>query len=68
MQFKVRIVNKAGLDAGDSFNEKDEIGNYTTVFNDMFEANTPKEARKLARAKYPIKNGYRLGFTKKVRS
>lgn len=52
MLMKVRIINK-----------KDMLmkGFLKGTFNDLFEANTKKEALKLAREKYPANKGYTLG-------
>lgn len=52
MLMKVRIVDKEKM-LMDGF--------LAGTFNDLFEANSKKEALKLAREKYPANKGYVLG-------
>ena len=65
--WKVRLVNVKALLDGANFNHRDENGKFDVIFNEVFPGKTPREARKLARVKYPLNKGWRLGFTKKCR-
>lgn len=63
MKFLQRLINTKEL-MNNGFNSKDKNGNYNAVWNEEFEAETPKVARIKARRKYP---NCELGFTKKVK-
>lgn len=52
MLMKVRIINEK---------EMLDKGFLAGTFNDLFEASSKKEALKLAREKYPRKDGFSLG-------
>jgi hypothetical protein len=70
MMWTQRIVNEKLLhdpNINVSFNMKDKDGKYELCWNERFEGNTPRQARKAAREKYPLNKGYRLGFTRKVK-
>ncbi len=66
MKWLCRLVNRDGLRMLGQ-DHKDSNGKYDVVFNEEFDGDTPREARKAARVKYPLRSGWRLGFTKKVR-
>lgn len=65
MRWLVRVVHPKKI--ADLGAEHKTDGKYDVCFNEVFEGDTPREVRKVARLKYPLRKGWRLGFTKKIK-